>query len=111
MLSIRTQDRMALVPYDSSIIIRENGKNEIAIILNKFKKNPIDIEKEYEYALIYGYYMQGFELGRYATKERALEVLDEIEKKLVDRNVYLKDNGSNYSALGTLPIVYQMPNE
>ena len=58
MLSIRTQDRMALVPYNGKIDIF-NHKDDWYI--------SIIVIKEFEL------------LGTYKSKERALEVLDEIE--------------------------------
>lgn len=68
MLSIRTQDRMSLVPYDKRItiytVISKNHKNEDVI------KNECEIN------------LGGFPLGAYATKKRSLEVLDEIQEAI-----------------------------
>ena len=69
MLSIRTQNRMALVPYDDTI-------------------------KLYEYSDNYYIQTKGRDLGTYATKGRALEVLNSIQA-----SVELED------------LVYQMPIE
>ena len=105
MLSIRTQDRMALVPYDS-IKIEEVGDSYF-------------INLEYD--------MRSVHLGTYTTKERALEVLDEIEKHVVGRIIiptqryerkdYLEMGTSNPYAevnetkIEKLPTIYQMPKE
>ena len=64
MLSIRTQDRMALVPYDQRILIEE--KNGFRLILG------------YDWTT---------NLGTYESKERTLEVLDEITKAVCNSNL------------------------
>ena len=81
MLSIRTQNRMALVPYNNVILIQDDyidweTTEKNAIILNKVK------------------------LGTYSTKERALEVLDDIEFWCQETNQVLKHKN-----------IYQMPKE
>ena len=77
MLSIRTQCKRALVPY----------------------KNAIHIEKRGEYKWVLDTDEAQVYLGTYKTKERALEVLDEIELLLT----YKRANGGNS--------IYQMPKE
>ena len=66
MLSIRTQDRMALVPYNNVIHI-----NELTVIESGKLVYELIIDNSFH------------SLGTYATKERALEVLDEIQKALL----------------------------
>ena len=102
MLSIRTQNRMALVPYNNVIEIYENGKRDEFnkwVSTGKFKITLND-------AL----------LGVYATKERALEVLYEIETAIE------KNNFTNYEYFDgyiekvveykyKLQTIYQMPKE
>jgi len=107
MLSIRTQDRMALVPYKYRIIITDYTE--------------INGEKKYE---IYC----DIELGTYATKKRALEVLDEIERAVYGKfiiptaitqneNHWIYTNGiisslvNESKEIQVLPYVYQMPKE
>lgn len=58
MLSIRTQDRMALVPYKEEVWIREDGA------IFTWDKNGVSKK-----------------LGQYANQEKALEVVDEIQYK------------------------------
>lgn len=92
MLSIRTQDRMALVPYRETIKVIEysNGWG-LSIILNELT-----------------------ELGTYATKERALEVLDEIGVAFNKSQTTYYDYNYDVGLLNyTMPqlSVYQMPNE
>jgi|LGVF01.2.fsa_nt_gb hypothetical protein len=89
MLSIRTQDRMRLVPYGYVYI----EQNELG---RRFKTNGTnETEPFYSYDLhIYVDKVISIELGTYATKERALEVLDSITAV-----VMLED------------LVYQMPKE
>jgi len=102
MLSIRTQDRMALVPYDKPIMIREDG----ALFLIDREGRPY------------------LKLGTYETKERALEVLDEIEihsmgKLAITEPLINKDHWVNdyvvhipkqrKEQIIPLSLVYQMP--
>ena len=89
MLSIRTQDRMALVPYGGRIEITTS--NRIAML---------HTDGDWK------------ELGAYATKERSLEVLDEIEQKVSDmRNDLLNSNLYNDGNVFYNKQVYQMPSE
>ena len=60
MLSIRSQDRMSLVPYNKQITATKGGS--INMVFDNSDILP---------------------LGHYKTLERALEVLDEIENCLV----------------------------
>ena len=67
MLSIRTQDRMALVPYNGRIMISlREGVHE---------------EGDWEFDTLFIVTPDGVYkfLGTYKTNERALEVLDEIQ--------------------------------
>ena len=84
-LWIRSQDKHSLVKVDNLYIIVGNF---ICYYVEKGKEVPNT------------YYRPAGELGRYTTKERALEVLDEIqhiimEKELADYKTY----------------VYEMPKE
>ena len=105
MLSIRTQDRMSLVPYKGKISIW----NEKRIMIGN--------SKNFDYL---------FSLGTYATKERALEVLDEIQKATIGRLIinnpqinseHWTNEYVTYISQGSqeqiipLPTVYQMPKE
>ena len=76
MLNIRTQDRMTLVPYNKPITIT------FTAVLNK--EVIMKCGKEW--------------LAMYATKERALEVLDEIQV-------------ANDKTTKTYNITYEMPND
>ena len=92
MLSIRTQDRMALVPY-----------NKIIFIVQFSNGWRIDTPNEEK-------------LGIYATKERALEVLDEIQQYLVESDTTQYEYINGYSDEKVeytykSRTVYQMPNE
>lgn len=93
-----------------------------------FKINGLDITKmndnSYE---ITGYTTYDIYLGRYKTKERALEVLDEIQKLLEPKIIYKVDdkNPKQYFIDGNIvinndikteikefkTIVYEMPQE
>ena len=100
-LSIRTQDKMGLVPYNAPIQIE------------RIKRRVENID----------YPVPGFvptlndiKLGIYSTQKRALEVLDEIEKALCENNVtnYEYFMGAHtqlkeYSYSKTT--IYQMPKE
>lgn len=51
-----------------------------------------------------------FEFGTYKTKERALEVLDEIQRLITDLQ-YMSYAISNNKFTGYRPNVYEMPKE
>ena len=83
------------------------------------KKELIKSNRIYQYAgTIYAEAKEDIELGNYKSRERALEVLDEIEKRLKN-NVYFKEsalelkNGFNklYIPYEESSQVYQMPEE
>ena len=89
MLSIRTQDRMSLVPYRETIKVIGSGDEwYLTIILNELT-----------------------ELGTYATQERALEVLDEIQDAILKQTRLFIDSISNHSYEMVTTIVYQIPKE
>lgn len=91
MLSIRTQDRKTLVPYDKQITI--NDRNTFHMVFDNSEILP---------------------LGTYATKERALEVLDEIGVAFNKSQTTYYDYNYDVGLLNyTMPqlSVYQMPNE
>lgn len=86
MLSIRTQDRMVLVPYNAHIVIRK-----------RTSKHSIEIETFYSTVV----------LGTYATQERALKVLDEIAQALCsNENIYVDINTRE-----PMQTIFQMPKE
>lgn len=90
MLSIRTQDRMAIVPYHDKAIKIFRHEDVIDIII----LTPLGIEK----------------LGTYATKERALQVLDEIELNLRQTTKTFIDTYEQMYQVNS-NLVYQMPKE
>ena len=89
MLSIRTQDRMSLVPYRETIKVIGSGDEwYLTIILNELT-----------------------ELGTYATQERALEVLDEIQKTNRETTkVYLNED-TDVAYYVIFNADYEMPKE
>jgi hypothetical protein len=108
MLSIRTQDRMALVPYDTTVSIAHMIDSDYAVVVD------------------YGDVKKNKWLGLYHSKERALEVLDEISKATIGRLIINSPSINNkhwtneyvtYVSQGSqeqiipLPTVYQMPKE
>jgi hypothetical protein len=103
-LSIRTQDRMALVPYKGRIII-------------SIKDGEIDFDKELIYGTLMIVNQDGVytTLGTYATKERALEVLDEIQQhvlgKVILQSPELAHMKTREEEILELPTVYIMPKE
>ena len=84
MLSIRSQDRMSLVPYNKQITATKGGS--INMVFDNGDTLP---------------------LGHYKTLERALEVLDEIEK--ANNDFYKAMNGAINAH--ELDYTYQMPKE
>ena len=163
MLSIRTQDRMALVPYESFIEVKCNtykvaNKGEIKDVkeyndklmrklkyelnygndkilldvlidsasLNKMykeQKKEVPKEKYNEWNIKSNGENNYINLGTYATKKRALEVLDEIELHTLGKILIPEDfetkyvDGKSYKdiieyeRIEVLPLVYQMPKE
>ena len=102
MLTVRTQDRMALVPYNNTIEIYESRKRTEL--------------KEWELTGICEITLGNVPLGTYSSKERALEVLYEIETAIE------KNNFTNYEYFDgyiekvveykyKLQTIYQMPKE
>ena len=87
-LWIRSQDRMNLVKVNQISINYSNSKQIIANYIPDF------VGTQGEYYEI---------LGDYESKERALEVLDEIQKMLVE------DGG--IETFETTLVVYNMPKE
>ena len=70
------------------------------------KVNDIAIEMN----MIYGYYDKNTEyelLGQYKSKERALEVLDEIQRKIESYKSEYNDSGITFKEVST--VVYEMP--
>ena len=83
MLSIRTQDRMTLVPYNRPI-------QTISYLTN------LQLGRKYELR------MENVILGKYATKERTLQVMDEISRILTTPNKSADEDEN---------MVYRMPLE
>lgn len=74
------------------------------------KVNDISIEMN----MIYGYFDKSTEyehLGSYATKERAIEVIDEIEQRLIDLQTLEIAPDFYKVCKRCLDIVYEMPKE
>ena len=82
-LLIRSQDRLKLKIYNNCLEIFH--------------------ETQEFYPDRYIIYENDIELGKYKTKERALEVLDEIQEKITQFNVK-----TDY---GCVSNIYEMPNE
>lgn len=108
-LWIRSQDRGSLVKVDNLYV---SVGNYICYYVEKGKEIPNT------------YYRPSGELGRYKTKERALEVLDEIqnilEPQLIIKNSgkiigsfedTLVREGATYELKELSTFVYQMPKD
>lgn len=89
-LWIRSQDKMILVKINDININYQNNKQIIA--------NYIAINKEADFYII---------LGTYKTKKRAIEVLDEIQEKIINICKFQLVN-ENYECDNC---VYEMPEE
>ena len=112
MLSIRTQDRMCLLPYDDILAIKKDHA------INAYSLETCEIHKGYSVVCDKGI------LGTYATKKRALEVLDEIEIAIIGKILIPTPVPKDYmpkpfsvmttspnGAIELLPLVYEMPKE
>ena len=95
-LWIRTQDRMNLVKINQVSLNYQNNKQIIANYIPEIYENS-----SCYYEL----------LGTYKTKERALEVLDEIQDKMLNGAFAKKINGLG-EELDLIPnpiLIYNMP--
>lgn len=89
-LWIRSQDKDILVKVDSLLI--DDNNNDI-----------------YTQCWV-GVNLETYTLGKYKSKERALEVLDEIQDKL--KVIMTNESGAEYVlARHLVPIIYEMPKE
>lgn len=95
-LWIRSQDRESLVKVDNLYI---SVGNYICYYVEKGKEVPNT------------YYRPSGELGRYETKERALEVLDEIQQNIEtqEENYLLSDENGIITGQKYYGYIYQMP--
>lgn len=91
-LWIRSQDKKYLIKVDNFVISEKENKAEICSIAN---------------------FSQYCTLGEYS-KERALEVLDDIQKYLIpslDMLGKIPEDGKIYGVNSIVSMVYQMPEE
>lgn len=94
-LWIRSQDKSSIVKVDNLYV---SVGNYICYYVDKGKEAPDT------------YYRPSGELGRYETKERALEVLDEIQRLITDLQ-YLNYGIKNDEFCSYRPNVYEMPEK
>ena len=94
-LWIRSQDKSSIVKVDNLYV---SVGNYICYYVEKGKEVPDT------------YYRPSGELGRYETKERALEVLNEIQNKINLINLG-HDFGSPMIDLKNPTYIYQMPEK
>lgn len=91
-LWIRSQDKSSIVKVDNLYV---SVGNFICYYVEKGKEVPDT------------YYRPSGELGRYETRERALEVLDEIQNMLYAG----LQATNNHQLAGTTSVVYEMPEK
>lgn len=92
-LWIRSQDKRILQKVDN-VYLNANYEN---------KRICTDDSRDYE-----------SELGEYKSEQRALEVLDEIQKRLINIQIYMKDEEvlkHNNPLYPYMECVYEMPKE
>lgn len=94
-LWIRSQDKSSIVKVDNLYV---SVGNYICYYVEKGKEVPGT------------YYRPSGGLGRYETKERALEVLDEIQRLITDLQ-YLNYAIKNDEFCSYRPNVYEMPEK
>lgn len=69
----------------------------------------ISVHNECDYYLVRG---AGYELGTYYSKEKALKVLDEIQRAVGSAKIYSTNRASNgHSMSNEYVMVYQMPQD
>ncbi len=89
-LWVRSQDREVLTPIKMPLTYYKNIDDENTIV---YKESASYITT----------------MGTYKTKERALEVLDEIKNKLLDNVIATNEDG--YATLLENTCFYEMPKE
>lgn len=94
-LWIRSQDKSSIVKVDNLYV---SVGNYICYYVEKGKEVPGT------------YYRPSGELGRYETKERSLEVLDEIQRLITDLQ-YLNYAIKNDEFCSYRPNIYEMPEK
>lgn len=94
-LWIRSQDKSSIVKVDNLYV---SVGNYICYYVEKGKEVPDT------------YYRPSGELGRYKTKERALEILDEIQEAQLG-NYYYRFPSNVKVSNNENTIVYEMPKE
>lgn len=100
-LWVRSQDKEHLVKVDN---IRIKHEYEQKKVNDNYGRTTAYINGKYRKSFIY---TDSAWLGEYETKERALEVLNEIQNRL---NLSLGANANN-QLVGTTTYVYEMPME
>lgn len=104
-LYIRSQDRFTLTKYNNNIKIIET-KNLKEKLQNSILSMLSDMEQMQSYLKDgWSIIVDDINMGVYLTKERALEVFDEIQKMLTDRSYYI---GSDTPVVTK---IYEMPKE
>ena len=114
MLYIRTQDRMALVPLKGVIFIGSTFPQDYKDTIHK--TNDQELKKKLMHDDSKRVWLVRIEindnedtLGTYTSKERAIEVLDEIQEAINDNeNTWYHESNNGY---GPVKSVYQMPKE
>ena len=90
---IREQNKLALAKCESFIIVHSNnGDYVIKACVKKESNSLFDIN-----------------LGRYSNLEKATKVLDEIQTWIDEGDIYICENGVEYSK--TSKTVFQMPQD
>jgi len=109
-LWLRSQDNLTMILVNKSIqIIDYRGLKE------QLEDSPLSFLKDMEQVKSYiekdgwGLRVDEVCLGIYESKDRALEVLDDIQNKLLDNVIATNDDG--YATLLENTCVYEMPKE
>lgn len=89
---IREQNKRALAKCESFIIVHSNNNYVVKGCVKKESDSLFDIN-----------------LGRYSTLEKAIKVLDEIQVWIDEGDIYICENGVEYSK--TSKTVFQMPQD
>ena len=87
-----------------SLWIRSQNKENL---INANKIQIADVHNIYKNA-IWG---DDTLLGEYSTKEKALNVLDMIEKKIIENNTIICNEKDWAKYIGTINNVFQMPDD
>ena len=95
------------------IWIRSQDKEKLINVNEHFSIEYTDVgmDKTQLKSIKYAIWGDNVKLAIYSTKEKALKVLDEIEKKIIENNTIVCNEKEWSKYVGTVNCVFQMPDD